>query len=433
MFCPRCGAKETSDALFCRKCGTRLKTDYTGPVRMENPAPQSPPCAVELEEEPERKSRKVPIIVGVVVLLAVVVFLAARPGKQDGEPSERSEQIVEKDVSGQSPGDILTEDNTDTANGSANAALSDEDAGNTLFYQGIPVETIMGMQADDLVAAFGEPDCQEEYFYEYKNRFMVSFDSLGRISSFSGRNEEFELNGKNLMQNQAGLAETFGREPDYQETYFMTELKWYDTSFSVDIRINDDGLSSDVVIWRKQTVEEAEALIRELLSDFGQSEILYPDYVSEGYLPSDGLQVYNFNLVDPDGLYLPVAVETDYAMIWAVPGSGETVPLSEYLDNRYEEEAVPAAGGLPDGFEWVETPSGTTDEWSTTVTGIVQNVSDQAYDYASISFNLYDAAGNQVGTADASIQNLKAGGTWKFSAVGFVPSAGFELSSVTCF
>lgn len=282
---------------------------------MENPAPQSPPCAVELEEEPERKSRKVPIIVGVVVLLAVVVFLAARPGKQDGEPSERSEQIVEKDVSGQSPGDILTEDNTDTANGSANAALSDEDAGNTLFYQGIPVETIMGMQADDLVAAFGEPDCQEEYFYEYKNRFMVSFDSLGRISSFSGRNEEFELNGKNLMQNQAGLAETFGREPDYQETYFMTELKWYDTSFSVDIRINDDGLSSDVVIWRKQTVEEAEALIRELLSDFGQSEILYPDYVSEGYLPLDGLQVYNFNLVDPDGLYLPVAVETDYAMI----------------------------------------------------------------------------------------------------------------------
>lgn len=437
MFCPRCGAKETGDALFCRKCGAKLNDDAE-PFQTEVTGRQTPPCGVELDKPQKKKSRKIPIIVGAAVLL-VVVFLAALPDKQDEEPPERSEQIAAKNVSSQSPGDPLPEDDTDTdtdtASGPADAAPSDEDTGNTLLYQGIPVETIMAMQADDLIAAFGEPDYRDEYFYEYYEKgIMVSFDSMGQISTFSGKVEEYERNGKNLNQNQSGLAEIFGREPDHQETYDMTELKWYDTSCSVNIRINDDGLPCKVELWRKQTVEEAEGLLRELLVDYGQSEILYPDYVSEGFLPLNGLQVYNFNLVDSFyGLCLPVAVETDSAMLWAVPDDEETVPLSGYLTNRYEEEAVPPASGLPDGFQWVETPSGTTDEWSTTITGILQNVSDQTYDYASISFNLYDAAGNQVGTADASIQNLKAGGTWKFSAVGFAPSARFELSSVTYF
>ena len=36
--------------------------------------------------------------------------------------------------------------------------------------------------------------------------------------------------------------------------------------------------------------------------------------------------------------------------------------------------------------------------------------------YLQIEYNLYDADGAQIGTALANINNLKAGGTWKFEA-----------------
>lgn len=52
------------------------------------------------------------------------------------------------------------------------------------------------------------------------------------------------------------------------------------------------------------------------------------------------------------------------------------------------------------------------------IEGIVKNNTDKDKGYVQISFNLYDADGNQLGTALDNINNLKAGGTWKFKAMG---------------
>lgn len=52
------------------------------------------------------------------------------------------------------------------------------------------------------------------------------------------------------------------------------------------------------------------------------------------------------------------------------------------------------------------------------IEGIVKNNTDKDKGYVQITFNLYDADGNQLGTALDNINNLKAGGTWKFKAIG---------------
>ena len=57
------------------------------------------------------------------------------------------------------------------------------------------------------------------------------------------------------------------------------------------------------------------------------------------------------------------------------------------------------------------------DNFSLYLTGTVRNNRDKDYSYAQITFNLYDAEGNQIGTAVDNINNFKAGGTWKFKAM----------------
>ena len=56
--------------------------------------------------------------------------------------------------------------------------------------------------------------------------------------------------------------------------------------------------------------------------------------------------------------------------------------------------------------------------------------------YIQVEYNLYDADGAQVGTALANTNNLKAGGSWKFEAIGTASPdevASYELVDVTSF
>ena len=79
----------------------------------------------------------------------------------------------------------------------------------------------------------------------------------------------------------------------------------------------------------------------------------------------------------------------------------------------------PSPDDLPEGLAWVEKPNVVidTDIWgSSYITGILQNTSPVPYEMLSIEFNLYDASGNQIGTASDYLSNLQAGGTWKFEA-----------------
>ena len=58
----------------------------------------------------------------------------------------------------------------------------------------------------------------------------------------------------------------------------------------------------------------------------------------------------------------------------------------------------------------------TSNPYGVKITGTLVNNTDEDKSYLQIEYNLYDADGAQIDTALASINNLKAGGTWKFEA-----------------
>ena len=78
----------------------------------------------------------------------------------------------------------------------------------------------------------------------------------------------------------------------------------------------------------------------------------------------------------------------------------------------------------------------TGDDYTPTISGTFTNLTDSQLGYVSVSYNLFDADGNQLGTAYANTSNLDAGGTWKFEAVGMYDQAkiaSYKLADVTGF
>jgi len=64
--------------------------------------------------------------------------------------------------------------------------------------------------------------------------------------------------------------------------------------------------------------------------------------------------------------------------------------------------------------------------------GTVVNHNDRQYSHVQVEFNLYDEAGNQVGSTIDNINNLEAGGSWKFAAVIIEPEAvNYKLKDVS--
>ena len=94
---------------------------------------------------------------------------------------------------------------------------------------------------------------------------------------------------------------------------------------------------------------------------------------------------------------------------------------------------------LPDGFEWVEEPSGSTRYYGSTlvevkITGVIKNTSGSTKSYVHIRFNLYDSNGYQIGQAIDTIRVLSVGSSWKFNAVPTTvleSVARFEFASLT--
>lgn len=54
--------------------------------------------------------------------------------------------------------------------------------------------------------------------------------------------------------------------------------------------------------------------------------------------------------------------------------------------------------------------------------GTIKNNTDHDMEYVEINIILYDKDDAQIGTALANTNNLKAGGSWKFEAVGIDPN-----------
>ena len=68
--------------------------------------------------------------------------------------------------------------------------------------------------------------------------------------------------------------------------------------------------------------------------------------------------------------------------------------------------------------------------------GTIKNNSGKECSYLQVTFNLYDAEGNQIGTALDNINNLEKDGTWKFKAMGIDTDgevASFKLAEISGF
>ena len=64
------------------------------------------------------------------------------------------------------------------------------------------------------------------------------------------------------------------------------------------------------------------------------------------------------------------------------------------------------------------------------ITGLARNETDHSIPLVTLSFNLLDANGTQVGNAIAQTMNLAAGGRWQFKADTTTPYATFQLAKV---
>ena len=94
MFCPKCGAKAIDGAGFCQKCGAKLIVDAPAaqPV-VESPANSKKQSGATPKDAPvKKKSKKLPIIISVAVLVVLaVIFIAMNwEGKADYEATVRA-------------------------------------------------------------------------------------------------------------------------------------------------------------------------------------------------------------------------------------------------------------------------------------------------------------------------------------------------------
>ena len=62
---------------------------------------------------------------------------------------------------------------------------------------------------------------------------------------------------------------------------------------------------------------------------------------------------------------------------------------------------------------------GTSDSFSTTISGRIRNNTAKTYSYVQVTYTLYNKAGDNVGTARTNANNLAPGEIWNFKAVGF--------------
>ena len=105
----------------------------------------------------------------------------------------------------------------------------------------------------------------------------------------------------------------------------------------------------------------------------------------------------------------------------------EDVNVSNSSPTIVEEQQEPQAD-----YVFIEQPYITNDGYWDHIEGVVQNNTGKDLEYIQISFTLYDADGNVIGTAFANANNIKDGGTWKFDALITDENyASFELDEIS--
>ncbi|MGG7143724.1 FxLYD domain-containing protein [Clostridium nigeriense] len=116
----------------------------------------------------------------------------------------------------------------------------------------------------------------------------------------------------------------------------------------------------------------------------------------------------------------------------AAGGGNSTTPNSGITETGQVENST----AKKEKFELVGEVETETDQFATYLKGVIKNNSGKDCSYVQVTFNLYDAEGNQIGTALDNINNLEADGTWKFKAMGIDVDgeiASYKLAEITGF
>lgn len=107
----------------------------------------------------------------------------------------------------------------------------------------------------------------------------------------------------------------------------------------------------------------------------------------------------------------------------------------EATEQQTTQEQTDAEDEQDEPYTVTDEELDTSNPYAISITGTLTNNTDNEVSYIQVEYNLYDADGAQIGTAFANTNNLKAGGAWKFEAVGTASDevASYELVDVTGF
>ena len=105
-------------------------------------------------------------------------------------------------------------------------------------------------------------------------------------------------------------------------------------------------------------------------------------------------------------------------------------------DKETKEQPKQEEQPKQDPYTITEEAADTSNSYDYAITGILTNNSGRDANSIMVTYNLFDADNNQIGTAMATASNLKAGGTWKFKASSLKSTnevTRYELSDVSGF
>lgn len=134
-------------------------------------------------------------------------------------------------------------------------------------------------------------------------------------------------------------------------------------------------------------------------------------------------------------LWIGVLVAILSILIIGVAIGGESEQPAEQTTTPTNDNVVGARELDVSDLEMIVEYNDLLDRWDVTITGKAKNVSSKNYSYASVDFSVYDAEGNNLGSATASMNNLASGETWSFEATWFESPKekpiSYKLSDVT--
>lgn len=123
-------------------------------------------------------------------------------------------------------------------------------------------------------------------------------------------------------------------------------------------------------------------------------------------------------------------------MPWALWAATQPIRLRTIRQNLPRTQQAEEQKEPQEPYTIADEAEDASNQFAYKITGTLTNNTDKEKSYIQIEYVLYDADGNQVGTALANTNHLKAGGSWKFEALGTVSPdqvASWERSDVSGF